>query len=249
MQDQIAKKYPEIFEFAPLKKYSWRQRIAIYLVDYILYFTILLVGKTIRFGDIEGWKGSEIEGYESYEKAFENMSPGINAFWHNRIFLMTYFWRKFDAAVMVSQSFDGEYISRTAQRFGYGVIRGSSTRGGSKALKQMIYLATKGIRMSFTIDGPKGPLYQVKTGAILLAKESGIPIGPMLVEAKKHWTINSWDKLQIPKPFTEAKVFIAEPVFVSQDADKNELRQKRDEVQRKLDELVALGKQWRNSKQ
>ena len=249
MADQIKNTHPEIFEFASLEKYSWRQRIAIYLIDYILYFTILLIGTTVRFEEVDGWTDGDAAGYESYEKAFENMSPGVFAFWHNRIFLMTYFWRKFNGAIMSSQSFDGEYISRTAQRFGYGVIRGSSTRGGSKALKKMIALTKKGIRVSFTIDGPKGPRYKVKPGALLLAKQSGVPIGPTIIEAKKYWTIDSWDKLQIPKPFTKAKVFVAKPVFVSPEADKKEMKAKRQELQDKLDELVSLGKQWRESKQ
>ena len=150
---------------------------------------------------------------------------------------------------MVSQSFDGEYISRIAQRFGYGVVRGSSTRGGSGALKKMMSLLSDGISMALTIDGPPGPRYVVKPGTIILAKKTGAPIGPVLVEPKKCWTINSWDKLQIPKPITKAKVFIAEPVFVSSDADKEELEAKRQEVQEKLDELVDRGKQWRDSDQ
>ena len=248
MDKQLPKIPAEFTKFASLKKYPWQKRMMIYLIDFFLYSIILLIGKTIKF-EVEGWKDSDTEGYESYEIAYEQHPTSILAYWHNRIFLMTVFWRGHGSAVMASQSFDGEYISRTAQRFGYGIIRGSSTRGGSAALKKMTSLLNQGVSMGFTIDGPVGPCYKVKPGALLLAKKTGAPIGPVLIEPEKYWTINSWDKLQIPKPFTKAKVFIAEPVFVSHDANKKELAAKQDEVQRKLDELVSLGKQWRESKQ
>ena len=111
--------------------------------------------------------------------------------------------------MITSQSFDGEYIARFIQRFGYGAVRGSSTRGGVGALVEMIRLMKKGLPAGFSVDGPKGPLYFAKTGAILLAKKTGNPVMPFSVETKNHWTIKSWDKLQIPKPFSKAKVFIA----------------------------------------
>ena len=249
MSENSAKKDPEIHEYASLEKYTSRERLLIRLADYAIYALIFLIGSTVRFEKTEGWKDLDRAGYESFERAYELKSPGAFAFWHDRIFLLTYYWYKhgerYEGAVMSSQSFDGEYIARTAQRFGYGVIRGSSTRGGSKALKTMVRLAKRGIRMTFTIDGPKGPRYKAKSGAVHFARRAGIPIIPILIEAEKFRTINSWDKLQIPKPFTRAKMFVAEPVFVSAEADEAELKNKQAELQRKLDELVALGKQWR----
>lgn len=246
MTKQIREIPAEVLEFTSLSKYPVRKRLMIYFIDFCLYSVMSLIGKTVKF-EIEGWEKSDIEGYESFEIAYKKRASSIIAFWHNRLFLMTVFWRGHSSAIMVSQSFDGEYISRIAQRFGYGVVRGSSTRGGSGALKKMTSLLSDGISMALTIDGPLGPRYVVKPGTIILAKKTGAPIGPVLVEPKKFWTINSWDKLQIPKPFTKAKVFIAEPVFVSSDADKEELEAKRQEVQEKLDELVDRGKQWRDS--
>ena len=239
---------PEIKNFAPLGKYNWRQRLKIRVIDFLLYGFMYLLGKTIRF-EIEGWKNLDIQDWENFEEAWAKKPATINVFWHNRILLMTYYWRKHGSAVLVSQSFDGEYIARTAQRFGYGVIRGSSTRGGSKALKQMLKLLRNGTTMTFTIDGPKGPRYKVKKGSLLLAKQTGVPVLPILIEAEKFWTINSWDKLQIPKPFTKAKVFMGEPVFIERDADKDLIELKQAEVQRKLDELVETGKQWRIGQQ
>ena len=168
-------------------------------------------------------------------------------FWHNRIFTATHYFRNRGIVVITSQSFDGEYIARFIQRFGYGAVRGSSTRGGVGALVEMIRLSKKGLPMGFSIDGPKGPKYVAKSGACLLAKKTGNPILPFIVETEKYWEVKSWDRLQIPKPFSRAKVFIAEPIYVAKDADENEIENKREELQRKLDELVKLGKQWRES--
>ena len=197
---------------------------------------------------MEGWDVSDIEEWEVFETAWAKHPTTINAFWHNRIFLMTYYWKHYGTGILVSQSFDGEYISRTAQRFGHGAIRGSSTRGGSNATKKMLNILKDNFSMTLTIDGPKGPRYKVKKGAMLLAKQSGVPIIPMSIETNKFWTINSWDKLQIPKPFSKAKVYLAEPVFVPKDSDKDEIEKRTKELQRKLDELVLIGKQWRESK-
>jgi lysophospholipid acyltransferase (LPLAT)-like uncharacterized protein len=197
-----------------------------------------IIGKTIRY-QTEGW-----ENYEQIER--DNKIP-IYAFWHNRIFAGTYFFRNRGIVVITSQSFDGEYIARFIQRFGYGAVRGSSTRGGVGALVEMIRLMKQGLPTGFTVDGPKGPKYVAKTGAVLLAKKTGNPIMPFVVETEKFWTINSWDKLRIPKPFTRAKVFIAAPVYVPKDADETEIENKRQELQSKLDETVRLAKQWRQS--
>jgi len=149
--------------------------------------------------------------------------------------------------VMSSQSFDSEYVARFIQRFGFGIVKGSSTRGGVGGLIEMIRLMKKGFPTGFSVDGPKGPVYQAKTGTLLLAKKTGNPVLPFSVEAENYWTIKSWDKLQIPKPFTRSKIFIAEPINVSKNADDSEMKNKHLELQKKLDELVGFGEQWRES--
>ena len=235
----------DIFEFADLSRYSLRQRVTIRLLGLLIYLAITLIGKTIRFEPIRGWRGLDVPGYEDFESADSANKGGIIAFWHDRIFLSTYYWRNRKAAIMVSKSFDGEYITRTAQRFGYGVVRGSSSRGGPIALARMIRLADGGPRMALTVDGPRGPRYKAQKGVVLLASHTGLPIGPMLIEAKNRWIVNSWDKTQIPKPFSKAVVFFAEPVFVPENADAETIETKRQELEAKLDELVRRGEEWR----
>lgn len=232
------KKIPEVYQFASLSGYSFKERFLIRLADFAFYFLINLIGKTVRF-ETEGW-----ENFEAIERAGK---VPIYTFWHNRIFLGTYFFRRRGIVVITSQSFDGEYIARFIQRFGYGAVRGSSTRGGVAALVEMIRLMKKGLPMGFTIDGPKGPKYVAKIGACLLAKKTGNPLMPFAVEAEKFWQVKSWDNLQIPKPFTRARLIIAEPIYVAADANDEILENKRQELQKSLDELVKRGEQWRKS--
>jgi lysophospholipid acyltransferase (LPLAT)-like uncharacterized protein len=187
----------------------------------------------------------QVEGWENFEAATRNNSIPIYTFWHNRVFLATYFWQRRRIVVMTSQSFDGEYIARFIQRFGYGAARGSSTRGGTGAIVEMVRLMRAGCPTAFTIDGPKGPRYVAKMGAILLAKKTSQPILPFTITAAKRWSVKSWDKFQVPLPFTRALVNIAQPIYVPKDADENDLQAKRDELQQALDNLNNHGDEWR----
>ncbi len=226
------------YRYADLSGYSFKEKVSIHLADWTFYLAIKIIGKTIRF---------ETENTETLQNIERESKIPVYATWHNRIFPSVYYLKNRGIVVLTSQSFDGEYIARFIQRFGFGTVRGSSTRGGVGALVEMIRLMRKGLPMCFTVDGPKGARYIAKTGAILLAKKTGNPVLPFLIETKHFWTINSWDKLQIPKPFTPAKVFFAQPIYVAKNADSEEIENKRLELQTKLDELVAAGKNWRKA--
>lgn len=225
----------KVYRFAPLTKYSFSERLVIRAADLAFFALIRIIGKTIRY-EVEGW-----ENFEAIEKA--GKTP-IYSFWHNRIFSGTYFFRNRGIVVITSQSKDGEYIARFIKRLGFGAVRGSSTRGGVGALVEMIRLMRSGLPMAFTVDGPKGPRNVAKTGAVLLAKKTGNPMMPFVVENKNYWTVNSWDRLQIPKPFTRARVMIGEPIFVAADGD---VESSRSELQNSLDRLAEAGEAWRLS--
>lgn len=225
------------YSFARLSTYSFKDRILIRAADLAFFFLIKLIGRTVGF---------EIEGWENWEAASSNGKIPIYTFWHNRVFLATYFWRHRRIVVMTSQSFDGEYIARFIQRFGYGAARGSSTRGATGAVVEMVRLMRAGCPTAFTIDGPKGPRYVAKMGAMLLAKKTGNPILPFTITAKNFWEAKkSWDGFQVPKPFARARVDIAAPIYVPPDADEEELKARRDELQRALDEINQRGETWR----
>jgi lysophospholipid acyltransferase (LPLAT)-like uncharacterized protein len=234
----MKEKNSEVYRQAALTEYNFKQRLAIRSADWAFYLLIKFIGKTIRF---------ETEGWENLEKTEAAGLIPIYTFWHNRIFLATYFFRHRGIVVMSSPSFDAEYIKRFIRRFGYGAVRGSSTRGGVGALVKMIRLMKDGLPAGFSIDGPRGPKYVAKSGACMLAKKTGNPVMPFIIESEKYWEIGSWDRLQIPKPFSRARVFIAEPIYVEKNADDEEIENSRKLLQTKLDELVALGEQWRES--
>jgi lysophospholipid acyltransferase (LPLAT)-like uncharacterized protein len=225
------------YTFADLSNYSWKQRLAIRAADVVFYLLNRLIGRTIRW---------EVEGQENWEAASTDEKIPILTFWHTHIFAGTYFFQRRRIVVMTSQSFDGEYIARFIQRFGYGAVRGSSTRGGVGAIVEMVRLMRAGCPTAFTVDGPKGPRNVAKMGAVLLAKKTGHPILPFTVTSRSFWTIHkSWDQTQIPKPFTRVRVELAPPIYVPADADEVVLETKREELQKSLDQLNKRGEQWR----
>ncbi len=229
------------YTFADLSVYSFKQRFLIRAADLIFYLLINLIGRTVRF---------QVEGREHLEAITSRGQLPIYTFWHNRIFIGTYFFRQRGIVVMTSRSFDGEYIARFIQRFGYGAARGSSTRGGTGALVEMVRLVRQGYPAGFSIDGPRGPRYVAKMGAVLLAKKTGQPILPFTFTCKSFWEAQrSWDAFQIPKPFTRVLVSIAEPIYVPANAGDAVLEAKRDELQRALDTLNARGEAWRGGEQ
>jgi len=227
------------YAFADLSKYSFKDRLLIRAADLAIFVLIKLIGATIKI---------EVEGWENWKTASSNRKIPIYCFWHNTIFLSIYFWQKRRIVVMTSQSLDGEYIARFVQRFGNGGARGSSTRGATGAFIEMVRLMRAECPAAFTVDGPKGPPYVAKMGPVLLAKKTGNPMLPFTITPKKFWQItSSWDRTQVPRPFTRARVLIAAPIFVPADADEDLLATKRDELQRALDELEQHGEQWRAS--
>lgn len=231
-EDTIARAY----QFADLSAYPLKKRILIRAADLAFFFLIRVIGGTIRW---------QVEGWENWEAATRDGRLPIFSFWHNRVFLATYFWRKRRIVVMTSQSFDGEYIARFIQRFGYGAARGSSSRGAVGAIIEMARLMRAGCPTGFTIDGPKGPRYVAKMGAVLLAKKTGHPILPFTITSRRFWqSKKSWDLFQVPLPFTRARVDIAAPILVGADADEQVLATKRDELQAVLDELDRRGREW-----
>ncbi|HKP73568.1 MAG TPA: lysophospholipid acyltransferase family protein [Pyrinomonadaceae bacterium] len=223
-----AKTPPRADRFADLSAYTFKQRLLIRAADLAFYVLINLIGRTTRF---------RVEGWENWQAATRDGQQPVYTFWHNRVFLATYFWRRRGIVVMTSQSFDGEYIARFIQRFGYGASRGSSSRGAVGALVEMVKLVRQGRPAAFTIDGPRGPRHVAKMGAVLLAKKTGQPVLPFSINADRYYSAPSWDAFQVPYPFTRARVLIAPPIYVPPDADEVALEAKRDELQRALDSI------------
>jgi lysophospholipid acyltransferase (LPLAT)-like uncharacterized protein len=183
------------------------------------------LGRTLR------WR---VEGREHFDGVFAAGRQPIMAFWHGRIMPGTLYFRDRGIVVITSENFDGEWIARIIERFGYGTARGSSSRGGVKALVQLKRDMQEGKPAAFTLDGPRGPARVAQPGAVWLAKATGNPILPFHMEAARHWTLGSWDATQIPKPFSDVTVAIGEPLWVAADATDPEVEEKRLELEARL---------------
>jgi lysophospholipid acyltransferase (LPLAT)-like uncharacterized protein len=177
-----------------------------------------------------------VDGFSRYESIVASGKQPIFAFWHGRILPATLFWKDRGIVVMTSQNFDGEWIAGIIRRFGYGTARGSTSRGGARALVQLRRDLAGGRPVAFTVDGPRGPARVAQPGAVFLAGATGQPILPFHIEADRFWTTNSWDRTQVPKPWSTVSVAIGEPIAVPDVADVT-IELKRGELERALCEL------------
>jgi lysophospholipid acyltransferase (LPLAT)-like uncharacterized protein len=226
------------FQFHSLDRFTFSQRITIRIVGLAFYVAVRIIGATLRFRTI---------GEEHLEKIKSEGRQPIHTFWHDRILPSTYFFRDRRIIVLSSRSVDSEYTARCIQRFGFGIVKGSSSRGAVGGLVGMIRMMKKGFPSAFTVDGPRGPRYEVKMGPVLLAQKTGNPILPFVIECKKFWQLGSWDKLQVPRPFAEAAVIFGEPIYVASKGGDGELDVKLRELQSSLDDLVRRGDEWRGT--
>jgi lysophospholipid acyltransferase (LPLAT)-like uncharacterized protein len=176
------------------------------------------------------WK---VEGLEHLDFEGTGKRP-IMAFFHGRVLTATYFFRDRGIVVMISENFDGEWIGRIIERFGYGTSRGSTSRGGQRALLQLKRDMEKGRPAGFAVDGPRGPARKVQPGVIWLAKLTGNPVVPFHMEASSYWSLNSWDRTQIPRPFSTVALAVGTPIDVAAEANDAVLEAKRAQVESSL---------------
>lgn len=155
-----------------------------------------------------------VDGLHHYDAIVAAGRQPIMAFWHGRILPATLFFRNRGIVVMISQNFDGEWITRVIERFGYDTARGSTSRGGSRALVQLRRALTEGKPAGFALDGPRGPARVAQPGAIFLAGATGHPILPFHIESSAAWTMNSWDRTQIPRPFARIGMAVGPPLEI-----------------------------------
>jgi lysophospholipid acyltransferase (LPLAT)-like uncharacterized protein len=217
-----------VYDPSDLSGYKTSDRVVIYLVDMFFYVLILLICSTLRW---------DLRGGEHIETILASGHRAIFTSWHSCIFTATWFWRKRGIVVMSSRSRDAEYVGRFIKRFGYGTARGSATRGGGRALAEMAECLSNDMDVGFTIDGPRGPAYVAKPGAVTLARHTGQAILPFHISVRRSVELPSWDRLQIPLPFTRAVVIVAEPIYVARDTSSEETALKQEELQATLDRL------------
>lgn len=164
-------------------------------------------------------------------------TPAIYVFWHRCLLPMAWYCRKQGYGILISQHFDGEWIAQAAARMGYRIFRGSSTRGGHQAMLEMAHAVSDGQSIGFTVDGPRGPRFQAKSGPVYLARATGAPIYALHFSPQRAWELNSWDRMQIPRPFSRLRGVWAGPLRVPASATSDEMEGYRQQMEDLLNGL------------
>ena len=145
--------------------------------------------------------------------------PGVYPLWHSHQLSAVWHLRRRGSGIVISASRDGEYIARVARSLGFHAIRGSSSRGGATALKEMIRFVEGGGEGGITPDGPRGPRCSISPGVLAVARATGRPIVPFAFGLSRFWELPSWDRFRIPKPFSRGVFMVGEPIHAPPDAD------------------------------
>jgi lysophospholipid acyltransferase (LPLAT)-like uncharacterized protein len=161
----------------------------------------------------------------------------IYVFWHENILVPCHTYRNLNIEVLISEHADGEMIAQVCKHIGYGTIRGSKTRGGMKALREMLR-AAEGSHLAVMPDGPRGPRRHVELGLIYLAARSGLPIVLVGVGHDRPWRLRTWDRFCLPRPFSRTFVLASEPITIPEDAGKAELERYRLQIETNLVQLT-----------
>lgn len=221
-------------------RFSLTQRLTLAIVPRLVWLLLMTLGRTWRF---------EVVSEEGVTPAFHGFIPSreIYCFWHQCVLACAFYYRATHATILISQSFDGELITRTLNLLGYHAVRGSSSRGGREGLLGLRQVLDRGTPAIFTADGPRGPIFQSKLGPIKLAQLTQAPIGCFHFEPEKAWVARSWDRFQIPKPFTRIVVSWGHWTRVPEDAPHEELEVLRAQLDGHLESarlraLACLGK-------
>jgi hypothetical protein len=208
-------------------RFTIRQRLVLAVVPRLVWALLWLVGRTWRF-EIIAEEGA------TARPSGEGVGADIFCFWHQCVLPCTFYYRRTGATIIVSQSFDGELITRILELFGFHTTRGSSSRGAREGLLGLEQVIASGGPAIFTADGPRGPIYRTKMGPIKLAHITGARIGAFHLEPERAWTMHSWDHFLVPKPFTRIVVSWARwttvPADLDPDPSAGQFEQKREEL-------------------
>ncbi len=206
------------------------------MIGWVLRILVSCIGSTLR------WRVEDPSGL------LQNTPQRscIFAFWHNRIFLMPYLFRKYwhtrrrdRVAVLVSASKDGEFLTGVLDKFHLICVRGSSSRRGREALREMTEMVNCGYDAGITPDGPRGPKYVCQTGVISLAQLTQAPIIPVSWDVTRKVVVKSWDNFMVPLPFARATFRIGAPMTVAAGLSDEEFERKRVELENVLKGMNA----------
>lgn len=180
------------------------------------------------------------EGLDNYDRARKLSGNIIFVSWHGRLLVLSYTHRKRDIQVLASEHYDGDLMGKTIERLGFGHLKGSSRRGGARALRELSGVLKKGMDVGLTVDGPKGPRGVLQQGAVELARMTGKAVLPVTNTASRRFILGSWDRFQIPLPFSKVVVAYGEPFTVDSSAGQLERDRIRADVGETLNSMTSI---------
>jgi lysophospholipid acyltransferase (LPLAT)-like uncharacterized protein len=180
----------------------------------------------------------EVEG-RANQRGWESGEPVVFVTWHGRLLPLLHLYRRRGLVMLVSQHRDGEYLTRLGKGLGYAAVRGSSTRGGYPALRQLVRELRGGRSLAITPDGPQGPRERFKPGALQAARITGAPVIPVMAGADRAWWIEGWDRFLVPKPFARVRVMVGKPWHVPRGRSVADIAQDAEKLEFYMQQLKA----------
>ena len=181
----------------------------------------------------------EVRGEENLEKARNATGQVIFVFLHGRLLVLTWAHRGRNIHVLASEHYDGDLMGRIIERLGFGHVKGSTTRGGAKAIRDLASLLRRGVDIGLAVDGPRGPRGVVKQGAVEIGRLASSAIIPVTSSARTRHLLRSWDRFQFPSPFTKVIVEYGEPVILPDRADSTIIEGERLRLEERLGAMTA----------
>ena len=210
---------------APVLELGWNKKLILFGIKKFIFLT----GVTAKIS----WVGKEI-----VDEMIESSHPFIICAWHNDIYFSTWLLKEMNLTALISSSRDGEYINQVLSGFGFRAARGSSTRGGIGAMKNLVRCLKEGHSIAITPDGPQGPIHKVQEGIIALAKMTGAPIIPWRYEGNSCWNLNSWDNHKIPKPFSNIRSVFGKPFYIPKSASNSDFENYCQQLEILMNDLI-----------
>ena len=211
-------------------RFTLRQRIVLRIIIFAGTWLIRGIGRTLRVC---------VSSEEGAQQTI-GQRPLIVSFWHECQIPATYTCRDIGVRVMSSNSYDGEYMGRIIRKFGFRAVKGSSSRNAVRALLGLRRALEDGWTVAFTLDGPRGPRRKVKPGPVALARSAGVPMSVFHMAVERAWTLNSWDRLMIPKPFSRVLMRFGKLIEVPREASDDELGAYTNQLQAALERVVEF---------
>jgi len=207
---------------------SLKQRFFLWAGTHVAGATIRMLKKTVSM---------TVVGGENLKETLAKHGRAIFVFWHGKMIIPTMRHIGDKIVVLVSEHGDGEIIARALLSLGFDLVRGSTTRGGTKALREMIQWFDEPVIIAITPDGPKGPYHELKIGAVVLAQRTGVPILPMSAFTNKPLLLKSWDRFHVVKPFEQCVLFYGKPIYIEKELTGDKLQEKCKYVEQTLHNL------------